>query len=62
MHDTIIIGIGPAGLSAAIYCSRAGLKTILIGEREKSSLWKANAVENYFGIASPEKGTKLLET
>ncbi len=62
MHDTIIIGIGPAGLSAAIYCSRAGLKTILIGERAKSSLWKANAVENYFGITGPEKGTKLLET
>jgi len=61
MHDTIIIGIGPAGLSAAIYCSRAGLKTVLIGEIEKSQLWKAPAIENYFGILSSQ-GKKILST
>lgn len=61
MHDTIIIGIGPAGLSAAIYCSRAGLKTILIGEQKKSSLRKAAAIENYFGITS-SSGKNILST
>lgn len=61
MHDTIIIGIGPAGLSSAIYCSRAGLKTILIGETKKSNLWKEPAVENYFGITS-SPGKNILST
>jgi len=61
MHDTIIIGLGPAGLSAAIYCSRAGLQTILFGEKEKSQLWKASAIENYFGIP-PSQGKKILLT
>lgn len=62
MHDTIIIGIGPAGLSAAIYCSRAGLNTLLIGEKEKSNLWKAGSVANYFGITGPIKGAVILAT
>lgn len=61
MHDTIIIGAGPAGISAAIYCARAGLKTILIGEQKKSQLWKAPTIENYFGISSA-KGQKMLST
>lgn len=60
MHDTIIIGAGPAGISAAIYCSRAGLRTILIGEQKKSQLWKASAIENYFGISSMQ-GKELID-
>lgn len=60
-YDTIIIGAGPAGLSAAIYTSRAKLKTAVIGKREDSQLWKAHAIENYFGIESVQ-GKDMLDT
>jgi thioredoxin reductase (NADPH) len=58
-YDTIIIGVGPAGLSAAIYTSRAKLKTLVIGKQSESQLWKAHAIEKYFGIQSIE-GKNLL--
>ena len=32
MYDTIIVGAGPAGLSAAVYAKRAGLNALLIEE------------------------------
>lgn len=60
-YDTIIIGLGPAGLSAAIYTARAKLKTIVIGKKQDSQLWKAHAIENYFGIETIQ-GKDLLET
>ncbi|MBN1644612.1 NAD(P)/FAD-dependent oxidoreductase [Candidatus Woesearchaeota archaeon] len=60
-YDTIIIGMGPAGLSTAIYTSRAKLKTLVLGAKEKSQLWKAHSIENYFGIDSVQ-GKDLLET
>ena len=31
MHDVIILGSGPAGLTAAIYASRGNLKTLVVG-------------------------------
>ena len=34
MYDSVIIGSGPAGLTAAIYLSRAGLKNIIINGME----------------------------
>lgn len=60
MFDVIIIGKGPAGLSAAIYTVRAGLKTLIIGQ-EKSSLFKAERIENYFGFSEPVSGKYLLK-
>ena len=30
IYDVIILGAGPAGLTAGIYCARAGLKTVII--------------------------------
>jgi thioredoxin reductase (NADPH) len=60
MHDVIIIGKGPAGLSAAIYSVRAKLDTLLIGN-EESALKKAGKVENYFGFSEPIKGDELLK-
>lgn len=59
MYDVIIIGGGPAGLSTAIYCARAKLKTLVLDKGE-SALKKAHVIENYFGIESVE-GEKLLE-
>lgn len=61
MHDVIIIGQGPAGLSASIFTSRAQLKTLVIGKKEKSQLIYAKNVENYFGFPEGIDGIKLLE-
>ncbi len=60
MFDVIVIGKGPAGLSAAIYTVRAGLRTLVIGQ-DKSVLLKADRIENYFGFAEPVSGRYLLE-
>jgi thioredoxin reductase (NADPH) len=59
-YDVIIIGKGPAGLSAALYTARANLKTLIIGKND-SSLRKAAKIENYFGFSSPVSGDYLLD-
>lgn len=61
MKDVIIIGSGPAGISAALYTSRAGLSTTVIG-LDNSSLEKAHLIENYFGLPQPVSGHDLVET
>ena len=38
MYDVIIVGAGPAGITASIYCARANLKTIVF-EKENEN-WK----------------------
>lgn len=59
MYDAIIIGLGPAGISAALYTVRANLKTLLIGCSD-SSLKKASKIENYYGFAEAISGEYLL--
>lgn len=59
-YDTIVIGYGPAGTTAAIYAVRAGLTVLLIG-RDKGSLAKAEKIENYYGFIEPISGAELLE-
>ena len=51
MFDVIIIGSGPAGISASIYLKRAK-KNILIISKNESALKKAEKIENYYGIES----------
>lgn len=60
MVDVIIIGKGPAGISAALYTVRAGLRTLVIG-LDNSALHKTDRVENYYGFAEPVSGKYLLE-
>lgn len=51
--DILIIGAGPAGLTAAIYGSRAGLKvTIVEKEAPGGKMVKTDIIENYPGFAS----------
>lgn len=51
MIDTIIVGSGPAGLSAALYTSRAGLKTVVLtGETEGGLLLSTEEIDNYLGM------------
>jgi thioredoxin-disulfide reductase len=60
MYDLIIIGAGPAGLSAAIYSVRKNLKTLILTEDLGGQITEAHLVENYLGI--PEiSGTDLIE-
>lgn len=60
MHDLIIAGGGPAGLTAALYAARAGLDTVII-ERAFSGGQMATTylVENYPGFAEPVSGIDL---
>lgn len=59
MYDVIIIGKGPAGLSASLYTVRSNLKTLIIGKNE-SRLRKADKIDNYFGFAGTVSGEMLL--
>lgn len=64
MHDIIIIGAGPAGLSAAIYAARKALKTLIISENIGGQGIDARYVENYLGfpgITGLELVEKFLE-
>jgi len=60
MHDVIIVGGGPAGYTAAIYCARANLKTLLI-ERNYAGGQMATTefLENYPGFTEPISGIEL---
>jgi len=57
-YDVIIIGKGPAGLSCAIYTSRANLRTLVLGMEHY--LVKTPVIENYFGFEKIS-GRELLE-
>ena len=51
MYDVVIVGSGPAGVSAALYLKRAK-KEILVISRGNGALKKADRIENYYGIES----------
>ncbi|WP_446751833.1 thioredoxin-disulfide reductase [Vulcanisaeta sp. JCM 16161] len=64
VYDAIIIGGGPAGMSAAIYAARYGMSTIIITEEIGGQVAKAGWVENYLGytrIMGPDLVTKFEE-
>lgn len=52
VYDTIIIGSGPAGISAAIYAARKGLDTALVGIYVGGQVLDTNEIENIIGISS----------
>jgi len=55
----MIIGNGPAGISAGIYAKRTGLDVTIIG-KDSGALQKADKVENYYGFSEPIKGVDLV--
>ena len=60
MYDTIIIGSGPAGVSASLYIKRAGFKVLIISKNE-GSLVKTDKIDNYYGFENTISGKELLE-
>ena len=52
IYDLIIIGGGPAGLTAAIYARRANLNVLIIDDSASNKLSKIASIENYPGFSS----------
>ncbi len=52
MYDTIIIGSGPAGMTAAIYAARREMKALVIGKQLGGQVAWASEIENYPGFKS----------
>lgn len=60
MYDVIIMGSGPAGLTAALYCARGGKKTIVLGgDTLGGQMAGIDKLENYPGWAG--SGAELAE-
>lgn len=59
MYDVIIIGKGPAGISASLYIKRANLSVLVIG-KDIGALEKAKTIENYYGVTAT--GKEIFET
>ena len=58
MSNIVIIGSGPAGVSAALYTARAGVDTTVL-TRGPGALDRAEGIQNYYGFAAPISGAEL---
>lgn len=61
MKNVVIIGSGPAGVSASLYTVRAGFETTVVSTAG-GGLYKAEKIENYYGISKPVTGRELYES
>jgi NADH-dependent peroxiredoxin subunit F len=64
VNDVVIVGAGPAGLTAGVYCARKMLKTVIVSENIGGQALESWAIENYMGyrmIAGEELMKKFEE-
>lgn len=58
IYDVLIIGAGPAGISASLYTKRSALNTLII-YGDNSTLEKAEKIDNYYGFENGISGIEL---
>ena len=58
VYDVIVVGSGPAGISASLYTKRANLETLIIS-KGIGTLDKVKKIENYYGLEENITGEKL---
>ena len=60
IYDIIVIGSGPAGVTAAIYAKRSNTNVVIISKKD-STLHKADKIDNYYGFTETISGSELYE-
>lgn len=58
--NAVVIGAGPAGITAAVYIKRAGFDVTVVS-KYGGSLLKADKIENFYGFPTPVSGKELYE-
>jgi len=61
LYDFIIVGAGPAGLTAGIYGARAGLKTLVLKDKNGSNLMRVPSVHNLLGFPNGLSGPDVIK-
>lgn len=60
MHDVVVVGAGPAGLSAAIYLGRAMRNVLVVDANKPMCRWEPD-IKNYLGFPDGISGEELLQ-
>ncbi|SQC94210.1 Thioredoxin reductase [Fusobacterium necrophorum subsp. necrophorum] len=61
IYDVIIVGAGPAGLSAGIYLGRGKVSTLILEKAGVGALLSAHKIENYPGFFHSPSGKEIYE-